>query len=180
MSAQEREALVRELVTLFGPGTFGSAGPELYEFEAERIADVLLAAGWTRPVPDGDAIERAAEALDQHGYERTAMGHECPCGHIYASQPPGAYMEPHRGELNDAIRDHKAERIVAALASPAREPGRSEAEVKAEALREAAAVAGLDCDGGGWNWFAQTWAEQVAGWLEDRADQVTDTEGSKP
>lgn len=114
MSAQEREALVRELVTPFGPGTFGSAGPELYEYEAERIADVLLAAGWTRSVSDEDVIERAAREMYH------AAG-------FHAADTWESDMQ--------ARRDHYLEqaRALAAaglLASPVREPGRSEAEIR--------------------------------------------------
>lgn len=57
--------------------------------------------------------EAVAKAIDQHGYTRTEVGHECPCGHVYCEQGPGAYMEPDRDWLHGAIKDHQADAVLA-------------------------------------------------------------------
>lgn len=202
MSAQEREALVRELVTLFGPGTFGSTGPELYEFEAERIADAIIAAGWSRPVPaTGEAategvVERAAKAITEAHSTVKAAGAPADSSNwlgehaalwlarqgLLAGGVPGR-SEAEPGMLR--IEDHWLVRDVDhCTCSPhygAHErhcgsetevdlsilPGwRSEAEIKAEALREAADA---------WRGGPTGAAPIPRWWLDDRAARVAGT-----
>lgn len=118
MSAQEREALARELSKSRAPDWWDGMRAATFEDldgvdrpysvpddEDYATADVLLAAGWTRPdllptsKPGGDAIERVRELLSED-----------------AAFDPG-------GLVGAVTFDDLARRIVAALASPVLEPG---------------------------------------------------------
>lgn len=138
-TALDREAVIGSIHRALAPRMMEvfeavTGSQAKYDALLDLLADAVLAAlpGVTQAPTVAFDVETVGGELDRHGYVRTTAGHECPCGHVYCEQPPGAYMEPDRGWLNEAIRDHKAAAVVAA------DPRRTEAEVKAEALREAA------------------------------------------
>src|SRR5690606_4690992 len=131
VSAQEREALARELSKSRAPDWWDGMRAATFEDldgvdrpysvpddEDYATADALLAAGWTRPGPDGDAIEQARNVV---------------MSAIRCYMPFGWEEGEPDGFAASIVRDLEASGL---LASPVREPGRSEAEIKAEALRE--------------------------------------------
>lgn len=155
MSAQEREALAETLAREEWPDLTWSyirehSDPERFY----RRADALLAAGWTRPVPGGDAIERVRQLFALYG------------------------VGP--GQSSDLVKKFTSRGLLVGGASPVREPGRSEAEIKAEGAREALRSAARDVIASPSTRLGDTHPGEVwARWLNSCADQVADTEGSK-
>ena len=155
MSAQEREALAEFLVENRDRGR----GISAYLFTPLKMADALLAAGWTRPVSDEDMIERAARVLAEN------------------------WRNMHTNE-SLGMQRMLATALAAAnlLASPVREHEHSEGEIKAEAPpcpnhRE---VQHRDrkppwCPDCGWNHGRPAVPPRQ---IDVPADQVTDTEGA--
>lgn len=108
-----------------------------------------VAASSLRPVPAAgeaateDVIEQAARVLSEHGHSGTVNSREgviiCLCG----ERLPVTFDDPCMGyadadEEEAVISTHRARALAAAGLLSGGVPGRSEAEVKAEALREAA------------------------------------------
>lgn len=80
-------------------------------------------------------------------------------------------------DLRDRYALHTATHTGVTVGEARREAERGIAKIKAEALRQAAYVAGDECDEtGGNDWFPSEWAGQVSGWLEHRADRIEGNE----
>lgn len=105
--------------------------PASYVASFVDMAKAALASGLIPvPQPDDNTIDRAVEVLDLHASGYSEVGFVCHgCDHVYFERPAGACMDPDLDWLGRAIQRHRAEVLVAALASPAREPGRSETDV---------------------------------------------------
>lgn len=160
MNAQEREALI-ELVADHIGGDHHHIRKDMPEVRqraresvAGPVADALLAAGWTHPdllpvpVPDADTIERLRERVEWE-IEYYCQIFRTPyslsprlqlCADLLAAlaspvREPGRADEEFRGEtyVEDLSPIHGG--IDDAI--DVVEPGRSEAEIRAEALREA-------------------------------------------
>lgn len=92
MSAQEREALVELLESSqHAPmidhdsrtGECLMCPIPLHACSPDEIADALLAAGWSRPIPGGGEAEAKAELeslIQQHGPARFSPAAACRCG----------------------------------------------------------------------------------------------------
>ena len=122
--ADPREALKRLRGDVM-PGPFELVGGWVHALPPDRLADLraILAAGRTPPTVK-PSVEDVARVLDDHRPIEDGRGAiiACGCGLRYGVQHPES--EPHS--------IHRA-RAVLALS-----PGRTEAEVRREALREAA------------------------------------------
>lgn len=207
MSAQERAALIADLQDALGWDWTNDDDrnvPTAHEVVGD-IADALLAAGWTRPVPapDGDAIERAREALTtsavlhdfggQSDWDETPQHVTCECGEVFEAETVG------RAQVvwHEHVIDEQVNVVRPLLASPVREPGRSEVEWGVRAVWDDGEVAEGPLaeppnTAGAAREVCQTlideWSPRVRSaevvsrvvgpWLP--ADQVTDTEGTKP
>ena len=154
MSAQEREALVDLLVMSPMSDHVGTSMAPI-----ERTADALLAAGWTRPVSDEDAIEAEVERLRQWKTEASEV--------MLGLQ-----------DLGRALGLRPGERIT----------GERAAEVAAEMRATLTAIRELtEPLAGQWNgkWMTPDTFDRGVGALAQDvlaildADQVTDTEGSE-
>lgn len=175
MSAQEREALAEVIEAAIGQAIIDDVG-----YEPDYIADALLAAGWTLPgllpvpVADEEAIERAQNVVMSaircympFGWEEgepdgfaasivAALGTSALL--VSPVREPDAATEP-ASDLG--VRDDAA----------TREPGRGEAEIKAEGAREALRDFGF--------WLEKNIGSPAAHLRAyELADQVTDTEGT--
>lgn len=180
MSAQEREALI-DLLTEVADDQFAG---RLRGGYIPETADRLLAAGWTRPVPDGDAIERAAEdAIADEIHNRLdefvswAEDTDDASGYHVLNDVPVSEV---------ALVARRALAAANLLASPVREPGRSEAEALREHREDWANW--IESQGQYVGTTEMTRAEIVEalrsgvvpfGRAMQGAAQVTDTEGSK-
>lgn len=92
-------------------------------------------------VPGGDAIERAREALTtsavlhdfggQSDWDETPQHVTCECGEVFEAETVG------RAQVawHEHVIDEQVNVVRSLLASPVREPGRSEAEVVAASIR---------------------------------------------
>ena len=127
--------------------------------------------GWVQREP-GDVIERAARVL--FSWEQ--------CDREQAKDVETQWLS--RLSTKDRNEYRGLARALAAanlLASPVQEPGRSEGEIKAEALREFADTRGVnigDEDDDWWRGYRQAQRECLQDALK-AADQVAGTEGSK-
>jgi len=189
MSAQEREALVDLLtgqtVSVQVPNV-GMMTGFLRRESAEQLADLLPV-----PQPRGDVI--TFKLADPHDWSDDWC---CVCGSEDVARRRGMYLrrDGSLGRvawcsdpkcLEDQARTNYLpipERLRAALASPV-QPGRSEGEIKAEALREFADTRGVnvgDEDDDWWRGYRQAQRECLQDALKAaaRVAGTTDTEGT--
>lgn len=152
MNAQEREALI-ELVADHIGGDHHHIRKDMPEVRqraresvAGPVADALLAAGWTHPdllpvpVPDADTIEDAiTDEIHNHLSEFVSWAED-------TDDASGYHVLNDVPVFEVALVARRALAAANLLASPVREPGRSEAEIKAEGAREALNAAADDID----------------------------------
>lgn len=82
--------------------------------DARILAPVIsdLLARHPEPTADRDEL---AELLVGHGFTYSDIGGVCPgCDHVYFEKPRGAYMDPDLDWLDGAIKEHRADAIIAA------------------------------------------------------------------
>lgn len=155
-------------------GVHSDAWPHI----AAAAADAIVAAGWTLPVegeqPGCTGAGDCPATAHTHGCYADTEGH-CEYPEEHGWTPPGARVKPSVEDAARAIADHTdGAHRTAAHAVLALLPGRAEAEVKVEALRDAAQDARL-CWTGTTNLRAQDDPEvaySFDAWLDARANNI--------
>jgi len=173
MSEKERAMSdAREALVDLIDGAIPDDLPGYRQRYTDRAADAILAAGRTPP------NERVAEAIRSAAHPEDVC-HRCGGPNVAVWHAPSSVwneVEQHEGilcpqcftEAYTALHPGTAWHIGPEVSGPCRYPlltneGRTEAEVKAEALREAA-VDVIQDDQGTDEWYA--------GWLRDRANYI--------
>lgn len=149
-----REALVALLWEKFGAWPNGPLAAWLTKADCARFADAILTAGWA---PPGERVKPSVEDVAAAIEAETA------------SYDP--VTSPERGEPESLLAaDGSDMSLTAARAVLALPPGRTEAEVEVEALREAASAAVTDGEGVPWDHDHDR--ATVSAWLLGLADRI--------